>query len=81
MAFSPPAMILPTRILHGNVVSIVVVGGENSIQRPGVDCYSLALVKRHNLVFRCLPERMITGKLPEYSRETVHLLIFHAFMV
>ncbi len=37
MAFSPPAMVFPKRNLLGNAVGIALVGGENSIQRPGTE--------------------------------------------
>ncbi len=37
MAFSPPALMIPKRILNGITVGIAVVGGENAIQRPGTE--------------------------------------------
>ena len=39
MAFSPPALMIATRIYYGIAVGIEVVGGENSIQRPVADTY------------------------------------------
>jgi len=47
MAFSPPAMTIPKRILYGITVGIAVVGGENSIQRPGANSCRLALGETH----------------------------------
>ncbi len=47
MAFSPPAMTIPKRILYGIAVCIAVVGGENSIQRPCADSRRLALGETH----------------------------------
>ncbi len=47
MAFSPPAMTIPKWILYRIAVGIAVVGGENSIQRPGADCCRLALRETH----------------------------------
>ncbi len=35
MAFSPPAIMIPKRILYWMAIGIAVVGGENAIQRPG----------------------------------------------
>ena len=47
MAFSPPALMIPKRILYGIVVCIAVVGGENSIQRPWADSCRLDLGETH----------------------------------
>ncbi len=52
MAFSPPAIMIPKRILYGMAIGIAVVGGENAIQRPGVKVggYARSLHKRSLLL-------------------------------